>query len=205
MLEELKILLVKLGSEQNNWSEEEILAAQHIFGNYALERIVVLAARNESLLPIIEHCIRNGGNPDFVIHERDEILNLLNMAAIGDALNVINYLLDNNIFTVDQRAFKDSRIPFHSAVQWNNIEAAKLFLKRGADMHAEFEDIEVRTALHDVFDARYYLDNELDYIEMSKFLVRFGIRILDDIDMLCSDSLVQHHPTKGLLKICYSL
>ncbi|MEY4463041.1 MAG: hypothetical protein RLZZ81_12 [Pseudomonadota bacterium] len=201
MFEELKELFVELTKEKHSCSREEILEVINSeCTNCTVEEIIILAARN-GFLPIVEHFFRNGGNLHFVINEGGEKLNLLNVAAEGDALNVINYLLDNNIFITDQRALENSRTPFHSAVEWNNIEAAKLLLKRGADMNTEFKYGIVKTALRDILNIVCDADDiELNYIEMAKFLVRHGVQMPDNIDILCDDSLIQRYPTKGTIK-----
>src|SRR5207237_5990243 len=101
------------------------------------EEIVSLAARND-LVPVLEEFVKNGGDLHFVIDDGAEKVNLLNIAAEEGSLNVINYLLDNNIFTVNQGASEGTHVPFHSAVEGNNIEAAKLLLKKGANINAEY-------------------------------------------------------------------
>ncbi|WP_218460327.1 hypothetical protein [Rickettsia sp. TH2014] len=41
---------------------------------------------------------------------------------------------------------------------------------------------------------------EFEHLEMTKLFVRFGVQIPDNIDILCDDSLIRHHPTKGSIK-----
>jgi hypothetical protein len=201
MLEELKELFFELGRKINNWSEKEILMAQEEWGNCTAEEIVSLAARND-LVPVLEEFVKNGGDLHFVIDDGAEKVNLRNIAAEEGSLNVINYLLDNNIFTVNQGASEGTHAPFHSAVEGNNIEAAKLLLKKGANINAEYLRYNISYSTANKLFVVYKDENdvEFDHLEMAKLLVKFGVQIPDNIDMLCSDSLVQLYPTKGLIK-----
>lgn len=132
--EALTKLFLELYKEKHNLSEEELLE----YNTKKVEEIVV-AEVYENLLPVVKYYIENGGNPYFVMEEWGKKFNIFNAAANKGCLDVINYLLDNNIFTVDQRASKNSATPFHSAVEGNNIEVAKLLLQKGADINAKFE------------------------------------------------------------------
>ncbi|AFC71060.1 ankyrin repeat domain-containing protein [Rickettsia australis] len=79
-------------------------------------------------MPVIKYFIEKGGNPYFIIEDDYNKLTIFNIAAKNGFLDIINYLLDNNIFTVDQRASENSVTPFHSAFEGDSIEAARLLL-----------------------------------------------------------------------------
>ncbi|WCR57319.1 hypothetical protein [Rickettsia asembonensis] len=112
----LKESFLKLYPEKYYLSEKELLEFRD-YCDKKVERIVVSAAEYD-LLPVIKYFIENGGNPYFfVIKNYDEVSNILNVAATKGSLDIINYLLDNNIFTVDQRATENSQTPFYSTVE----------------------------------------------------------------------------------------
>ncbi|WP_066027628.1 ankyrin repeat domain-containing protein [Rickettsia asembonensis] len=162
----LKESFLKLYPEKYYLSEKELLEFRD-YCDKKVERIVVSAAEYD-LLPVIKYFIENGGNPYFfVIKNYDEVSNILNVAATKGSLDIINYLLDNNIFTVDQRATENSQTPFYSAVEWNNIETAKFLLERGAEVNAKFNHIGSRetTALTYIFA----LNNR---VEMAKLCLK---------------------------------
>jgi len=202
MLEELRELFFTLCRKKNNLSEEQLLELKQAFEfeTHTIEKILSLAARND-LLHLIERFVEKGGDLHFVIDECGEKLNLLNIAAEEGSLNIIKYLLDNNIFNVDQRAFEDSKTPFHSTVEYNNIESAKLLLKRGADIQAKFKHGIVKTAVHEVFGSMCDANGvQHNYLEMAKFLVKHGVDIPDHMDLLCRDWFIQQYPAKGSIK-----
>lgn len=186
-------------------SKEQSLKFEELCANGTVEEVIEIAIQND-LLPVIKYFIENGGNPHFIIKSNPIVLintvftetrNILNVAAEENSLNVINYLLDNNVFTVDQRASENSITAFHSAIENENFEAAKLLLKKGADINAKyFWHNDSCPILKSIFIG----DGNEYGIKMAKFLVKHGIQIPDDIDSLCSDLAEQKFPSKRIVK-----
>ncbi|QQV75323.1 hypothetical protein H6P87_00876 [Rickettsia tillamookensis] len=167
--EELKELFLELYKEQHNLSEEELLEFKHIYNTKEVESLVERAAYYD-LLPVIKYFIENGGNPYFVIEEFGEEVTILNIAARKGSLDIINYLFDNNVFTVDQRASENAKTPFHSAVESDSIKAVEFLLQKGADINAEFNCVgQVKTA--------WLFVVQLNFIEMAKFLLKHNVCI----------------------------
>ncbi|MGX6959931.1 MAG: ankyrin repeat domain-containing protein [Rickettsia endosymbiont of Pentastiridius leporinus] len=139
MLEELKELFFESCQKKQNLSEEKVLELKQAFESEmrTIEEVVSLATRND-FVPVLEYFAKNGGNLNFIINDGSRKVNLLNIASEEGALNVINYLLDNNIFSVDESVDANSKTPFHSAVEGNKITAAKLLLERNANINAKY-------------------------------------------------------------------
>ncbi|ABV75148.1 Ankyrin repeat [Rickettsia akari str. Hartford] len=133
-----KELFLKLYLERYYLSEEELPEFRAYYRDGKAEAIVEESA-DQDLLPVIKYFIEKGGNPYLIIEDDYNKLTIFNIAANNGFLDIINYLLDNNIFTVDRRASENSVTPFHSAVEVDSIEAARLLLQNGADVNAEFE------------------------------------------------------------------
>ena len=190
MLEELKVMFFELCQKKQNLSDEQLLELKQASGN--------------DLLPILEYFTENGGNPYFIIKDGETKLNLLNIAAEENSLYILNYLLDKEIFTLDQEASESTQTAFHSAVEGNQIEATKLLLKRGANINAIYlRHGESHSAIEKLF--RIYKDEnciEYDYLEITKFLIKYGVTIPTSnyINKLCTDSFIQFHPNKGPIK-----
>ncbi|MGI4752438.1 MAG: ankyrin repeat domain-containing protein [Janthinobacterium lividum] len=213
MLEESKALFLELYKEKEKnewldaWTDEVMSLVQQQYSNYKLDGILQEAARHD-LLPVIENYITRGGNLHIVVlDDCGEKVNILNVAAANNSVTVMNYLLDNNIFNVDQRVSENARTALHSAVRENAMESTKFLLKKGANINLKFEyqylgsQSEIRTVLHDIFSMRYNKNHEeLDYLEMAKFLVGENIRIPDNLNELCSEGLVNRHPGKNNIK-----
>ncbi|HJD59697.1 MAG TPA: ankyrin repeat domain-containing protein [Rickettsia endosymbiont of Omalisus fontisbellaquei] len=167
--EKLKESFLELYKEKHNLSEEELLEFRAYYRE-GKAKLTVAEAAYHDLLPVIKYFIENGGDPYFVMDYMGGEFNIFNIAAKKGSLDIINYLLDKNIFTVDQRASKNSKTPFHSAVEGNNIKVVELLLKRGADINAKFEYVkQVGTA--------WFFVVQLNLIEMAKFLLKQGIFI----------------------------
>ncbi|HJD59696.1 MAG TPA: ankyrin repeat domain-containing protein [Rickettsia endosymbiont of Omalisus fontisbellaquei] len=172
--EALKELFLKVYLERYYLSEEELLELRADYNEKKI-KIMIAEAAHYDLLPVIKYFIEKGGNPYFVIEEYGAELTILNVAAKKGSLDIINYLLDKNIFTVDQRASKNSATPFHSAVEGNNIKAAELLMQKRADINAKFNIGEKKTVWYYIFT--------MNHIEMAKFLLKHGIYV-PDIDLL---------------------
>jgi|GEM_PF-2297435 len=169
--------------------EEELEQFRQETANATFNDIACIAAC-ENDVSAIEFFIKEGDNPYFVDEDGNTILNL---AAESGSLDVINYLLDNNIFTVDQRASENSKTPFHSAVEEYNIEAAELLLKKGADINAVSlisvllpngdRAIEEKTALYTTIHRAPPADEESELLKhgkIFKLLLKHGAEIKYD-------------------------
>lgn len=200
MLEELKEMFFALCQKKQNLSEQELLEFKQIpdFQMPSIEEALALAARND-LLPMLEYFTKNEGNLHIILDHDNEKLSLLNIAAEEGSLDVLNYLLDNE---VEQESPKCTQTAFHSAIEGNQIEAAKLLLKRGADINAIYLRHEKGYSALDKLFGIYMDENdvEFDYLEMAKFLVKCSVQIPNEVNTLYSDSFIQNQPNKGPIK-----
>ncbi|MCC8377229.1 MAG: ankyrin repeat domain-containing protein [Rickettsia endosymbiont of Graphium doson] len=152
---------------------------------------------------ILEYFTKNGGDPRFIIEEEIGKTDLLNIAAENGSLDVIAYLLDNNIFAINKGVSEDIKTVFDLAVESNKIETFKYLLKRGTKINAKFNDEMIEFALYNI--VKYI---EEDYREMAKFLVKHGAQIPDSTsalgntlgNIICPEHRIERDPTVGDIK-----
>ncbi|WP_341791990.1 ankyrin repeat domain-containing protein [Rickettsia endosymbiont of Gonocerus acuteangulatus] len=122
-------------------------------------------------------------------------INLLNIAAENGSIDVIAYLLDNNIYTIDKEVSEDDKTALELAIEYNKLEAFKYLLKRGAKINAEFNDEILEFGLYCRF--RYVGE---DYREMAKFLVKHGAQIPYDMSLSWNNHRIREEPTIGYVR-----
>jgi len=201
MLEKLKKLFFELYQENNNLSEQEILQLQKYLSKIiTLKDIMEVAVKND-FLPVIKCFVESGYSPYFVIENKiagfKETRNILNIAAEENSLNIIKYLLGNNIFIADQRASQESITPFHSAIENGNIEAAELLLKKGADINAEYF---WHNNSYSILLCLLICKCNTYGLEIAKFLIKHGVNIPDNIRALCSSIEAQKYHSNNIVE-----
>lgn len=198
MLKELKVMFFEAAIKIFDGSEEELLEAKQEWENYPVEEIVA-AAVECNFLHILEYFTKNGGDSRFIIEEERGKTDLLNIAAENGSLDVIAYLLDNNIFAINKGVSEDIKTIFDLAVESNKIETFKYLLKRGTKINAKFNDEMIEFALYNI--VKYI---EEDYREMAKLLVKHGAQIPDSTsalgNIICPEHRIERDPTIGDIK-----